>query len=785
MIQGTMSNAGKSLIAAGLCRIFRQDGYRVAPFKSQNMALNSFITRENLEMGRAQVVQARACGVEPDVRMNPILLKPTTDMGSQVIVMGEVMGNMRAMDYFKKKKDYIPVIRQAYESLAAENDIVVIEGAGSPAEINLKKDDIVNMGMAAMADAPVLLVGDIDRGGVFAQLIGTVSLLEPEEQERIGGLIINKFRGDKRILEPGLDMIYEKCGKRVLGVVPYAAVDIEEEDSLAESLNVREKTGQVDIAVLRLPKLSNFTDFQALSATAGVSVRYVTKPGELGNPDCICIPGTKNTVSDMKWLRSSGLEAAVKRQAEKGTFLVGICGGYQILGEEITDTCGAEGGESIKGMGLLPIVTSFEEEKWRRQREGRVAELSGAFAALSGRKVKGYEIHMGHSEKWQEERAEAGKQKDAEVFLNLNLQGEEAEKSGEAAFAPDGFSSGNVLGTYLHGLFDEEEFRTAFLSVICEKKGISLEEGEHFSMEEYQEKQLDLLADILRESLDMPEIYRIIGLGEGQEMKEGKTGIGEVENQREGTEKPGIGESGNQKAGTEKPETVEAENQKAEAEQPGTGEQKIQTHVWDTMLPGEIEKRSFEIITEELGNVTLEPSQEPVIKRVIHTTADFDYLENLRFSPMAVEKMQEAIRQGTCIVTDTQMARSGINKKKLAEFGGEVYCFMSDEDVAQAAREHGTTRAVASMDKAAALGRNVIFAIGNAPTALIRLDELMREGKLCPKGIIGVPVGFVNVVQAKELILDTEVPHIVARGRKGGSNVAAAICNALLYTMDR
>lgn len=769
MIQGTMSNAGKSLIAAGLCRIFRQDGYRVAPFKSQNMALNSFITRDNLEMGRAQVVQARACGVEPDVRMNPILLKPTTDMGSQVIVMGEVMGNMRAMDYFKKKKEYIPVIRQAYESLAAENDIVVIEGAGSPAEINLKKDDIVNMGMAAMADAPVLLVGDIDRGGVFAQLIGTVSLLEPEEQERIGGLIINKFRGDKKILEPGLDMIYEKCGKKVLGVVPYAAVDIEEEDSLAESLNVREKTGKVDIAVLRLPKLSNFTDFQALSATEGVSVRYVTKPGELGNPDCICIPGTKNTVSDMKWLRSSGLEAAVKRQAEKGTFLVGICGGYQILGEEITDTCGAEGGESIKGMGLLPIVTSFEEEKWRRQREGRVTELSGAFAALSGRKVKGYEIHMGHSEKRQEERAEAGKQKDAEVFLNLNLQGETAG-SGEATFAPDGFCSGNVLGTYLHGLFDEEEFRTAFLSVICEKKGISLEEGEHFSMEEYQEKQLDLLADILRESLDMPEIYRIMGLGEGQKMKEGKTGTGEVENQR---------------AGTEKPETVEAENQKAETEKTKIVESENQTHVWDTMLPGEIEKRSFEIITEELGNVTLEPSQEPVIKRVIHTTADFDYLENLRFSPMAVEKMQEAIRQGACIVTDTQMARSGINKKKLAEFGGEVYCFMSDEDVAQAAREHGTTRAVASMDKAAALGRDVIFAIGNAPTALIRLDELMREGKLCPKGIIGVPVGFVNVVQAKELILDAEVPHIVARGRKGGSNVAAAICNALLYTMDR
>ena len=277
MIQGTMSNVGKSLIAAGLCRIFKQDGYRVAPFKSQNMALNSFITKENLEMGRAQVVQAQACGIEPLVCMNPILLKPTTDMGSQVIVNGEVVGNMHAMDYFRRKREYIPVIRKAYEELASQYDIIVIEGAGSPAEINLKADDIVNMGMAEIADAPVLLVGDIDRGGVFAQLIGTVMLLEKKEQERVKGLVINKFRGDKRILDPGLSMITAKCGKEILGVVPYMEVDIEEEDSLAESLEQKNVRGCVDVAVIRLPKISNFTDFQALGAEADVSVRYVEK----------------------------------------------------------------------------------------------------------------------------------------------------------------------------------------------------------------------------------------------------------------------------------------------------------------------------------------------------------------------------------------------------------------------------------------------------------------------------------------------------------------------------
>jgi len=487
MIQGTMSNAGKSLVAAGLCRIFKQDGYKVAPFKSQNMALNSYITRDNLEMGRAQVVQALACGVEPDVRMNPILLKPTTDMGSQVIVNGEVMGNMRAMDYFKKKKDYIPVIQKAYEQLAAEYDIIVIEGAGSPAEINLKENDIVNMGMARIADAPVLLVGDIDRGGVFAQLIGTVMLLEQEEQDRIKGLLINKFRGDRKILEPGLSMLTERCGKEVLGVIPYMDIDIEDEDSLSESLERKEKGENVDIAVIRIPKISNFTDFQAFALEPDVTVRYVSRVSELGGPDVVILPGTKNTISDMRFLRESGLEGAILRLAGTGTVIFGICGGYQMLGETIEDKEGIEGFGSIRGMGLLPMNTFFESEKVRTRVEGRTGELAGAFKALSGQKVSGYEIHMGKSV-WKSE----------EHFL-LELPGKK-----------DGGYAENTLGSYLHGIFDEEEFRSAFVRMLCERKGIPYHSGNMVSYEEYREKQFDKLADILRESVDMEKIYAII-----------------------------------------------------------------------------------------------------------------------------------------------------------------------------------------------------------------------------------------------------------------------------------
>lgn len=315
MIQGTMSNAGKSLLAAGLCRIFKQDGYRVAPFKSQNMALNSFITKNGAEMGRAQVVQAEAAGIEPDVRMNPILLKPTTDVGSQVIVNGQVQGNMRAMEYYRRKREFIPAVMEAYNSLAQEYDIIVIEGAGSPAEINLKATDIVNMGLAELVDAPVLLVGDIDRGGVFAQLYGTIALLEPQEQQRIKGTIVNKFRGDRAILQPGIDILEKICGVPVAGVIPYTHVDIDDEDSLSTRLHTGDGRKDIDIAVVKLPRISNFTDVSPLERFESVSVRYIERPDQLHQPDMILLPGTKSTIADLLWLRQSGLEAAICQQA--------------------------------------------------------------------------------------------------------------------------------------------------------------------------------------------------------------------------------------------------------------------------------------------------------------------------------------------------------------------------------------------------------------------------------------------------------------------------------------
>lgn len=491
MIQGTMSNAGKSIIVAGLCRMFKQDGYSVAPFKSQNMALNSYITKDKLEMGRAQVVQAEACRIEPEVDMNPILLKPTGNMSSQVIVNGKVIGDMRAVQYFKHKKEYIPAIMEAYNRLSNKYDIIVIEGAGSPAEINLKSDDIVNMGLAELVDAPVLLVGDIDRGGVFAQLIGTIMLLEEAERNRVKGLIINKFRGDKTILDPGIDMLEERADKKVIGVVPYADVDIEDEDSLAEVLNNKQIGEYIDIAVIRLPRISNFTDFQALAAEKKVNVRYVTKPSELGNPDVVILPGTKNTMGDLKWLRENGLEAKILRLAADNTLVCGICGGYQMLGESITDECNAEEFKgNMRGLGLLPIRTVFFGEKTRSRVDGRIGHISGELSVLSELEVTGYEIHMGRTEL-------------LENTINslVTLQ----DKT-------DGAVKDNIFGTYLHGIFDHEGFRNGFVKMLCDKKGISYDDNDSFSYKEYKESQYDKLADILRDSLDMDEIYRIMGI---------------------------------------------------------------------------------------------------------------------------------------------------------------------------------------------------------------------------------------------------------------------------------
>ena len=478
MIQGTMSNAGKSLLAAGLCRIFRQDGYRVAPFKSQNMALNSFITKTGAEMGRAQVVQAEAAGIQPDVRMNPILLKPTTDVGSQVIVNGQVQGNMRAMEYYRRKREFIPAVMEAYNSLAQEYDIIVIEGAGSPAEINLKATDIVNMGLAELVDAPVLLVGDIDRGGVFAQLYGTIALLEPQEQQRIKGTIVNKFRGDRAILQPGIDILEKICGVPVAGVIPYTHVDIDDEDSLSTRFHTGDGRKDIDIAVVKLPRISNFTDVSPLERFESVSVRYIERPDQLHQPDMILLPGTKSTIADLLWLRQSGLEAAICQQAARGCIVFGICGGYQMLGASVRDPLGVEaaGVTEIKGMGLLPMDTVFQGEKVQQQTSGVFGEIPGALHSLSGMNYTGYEIHMGRS------------QQQLAPLVN----------------------QGNVYGSYIHGIFDGAGIAQAIIGDLAARKGIDPGTLTVFDPERYKQEQYDKLADAVRGGLDMDFVYRVL-----------------------------------------------------------------------------------------------------------------------------------------------------------------------------------------------------------------------------------------------------------------------------------
>lgn len=478
MIQGTMSNVGKSLLCAGLCRIFKQDGYRVAPFKSQNMALNSFITADGGEMGRAQVVQAEAAGIQPDVRMNPILLKPTTDVGSQVIVNGVSQGNMGAMEYYRHKRDYIPAVLDAYHSLEQEYDIIVIEGAGSPAEINLKQEDIVNMGLAQLVDTPVLLVGDIDRGGVFAQLYGTIALLEEGERARIKGTIVNKFRGDRSILEPGLRILEDLCKVPVAGVVPYVHVDVDDEDSLSERFTRTTERKKLDIVVIRLPRISNFTDFSPFEQYPNVSLRYVDKVSDLHQPDMILLPGTKSTISDLKWLRQSGLEAAIQKLTAAGTLLFGICGGYQMLGRSVSDPDQVEaaGLTQIDGMGLLPVDTIFYGEKVQRQTRGTFQDIGGILSPLNGLSYEGYEIHMGRNEQ----------------------------------ALPPVMERGNVYGSYIHGLFDASGVTDTILRALCQRKGVLFQELMTFDRAAYRQQQYDILADTVRNSCDMSLIYRIL-----------------------------------------------------------------------------------------------------------------------------------------------------------------------------------------------------------------------------------------------------------------------------------
>lgn len=483
MVQGTMSGAGKSLLVAGLCRMIKRDGYRVAPFKSQNMALNSFVTEEGLEMGRAQVMQAEAAGIRPRVCMNPILLKPTTHTGSQVIVNGKVLGNMSAREYFSYKRKLIPDIINAFHKLEEIADIIIIEGAGSPAEINLRENDIVNMGLAEIVDAPVLLVGDIDRGGVFAQLLGTLLLLTKEEKERVKGLIINKFRGDASLLDSGIEILEKKGGIPVTGIIPYMEIDLEDEDSLTERFFRKEK-GKVDLAVIRYPRISNFTDFNVFEQIPEVSVRYVTSVGALGEPDLVFLPGSKNTMGDLEWMYQNGLADAVRRLADKIP-VCGICGGYQMLGDEISDPEGMEMGGTMKGMGLLPVTTRLLREKVRRQVYGTINQMDGIFSALTGLDFEGYEIHMGSS-------------------------GER-----EAVFVTG--ENRNVYGTYVHGIFDRGVIASALVKALAGKKEITtgvtfagVENVSYMDYRDYKEKQYDKLADVLREYLNMEEIYGIL-----------------------------------------------------------------------------------------------------------------------------------------------------------------------------------------------------------------------------------------------------------------------------------
>ncbi|MBQ3405245.1 MAG: cobyric acid synthase [Oscillospiraceae bacterium] len=478
MVQGTMSNAGKSLLCAALCRIFKQDGYRAAPFKSQNMALNSFITRSGGEMGRAQVVQAEAAGILPDVRMNPILLKPTTDVGSQVIINGHALGNMSAMEYYRRKKEFIPAVLESYNSLSRDCDILVIEGAGSPVELNLRDDDIVNMGFAALVDAPVLLVGDIDRGGIFAQLYGTTALLSPDERARVKGLVVNKFRGDKKIFDSGISMLEELCGIPVAGVLPYMHVDIDDEDSLTERFAGDRERKLIDVTVVKLPRISNFTDFSPFERYKNVSLRYISKPYELRDADLILLPGTKSTISDLRWLRESGMESALKKAVSGGTPLFGICGGFQMLGRSVRDPdlVEAAGICDIDGMGLLEMDTVFIGEKIQSQTRGVFEGVEGLLSPLNGLEYEGYEIHMGRSE----------------------------------SKIPPLMGRGKVYGSYIHGLFDAPGICDAVLKAVCDDKGVAFEALSTFDPLEFKQNQYDLLADTARANLDMELIYKIV-----------------------------------------------------------------------------------------------------------------------------------------------------------------------------------------------------------------------------------------------------------------------------------
>jgi adenosylcobyric acid synthase len=508
MVLGTSSHVGKSMLTTALCRILAKRGHRVAPFKAQNMSLNSAATVEGLEIGRAQALQAEAAGVAPSVHMNPILLKPAGGMTSQVVVRGRIWGKLTASDYHRRRvEELMPAVSESYEALAAEYEVVILEGAGSPAEINLKQHDIVNMRMAELADASCLLVGDIDRGGVFASLLGTVELLEREEQDRIKGFVINKFRGDITLLSPGVHMMEDRLRKPCLGVIPYIdRLTLEEEDSLgltdtdaqghAAWLNF-DPDRPLRIAVIEFPSFSNFTDFDALRSESSVALRFCRSLAQLQQADILILPGSKQTVDDLSWMRAAGLARAVIEHANAG-LVVGICGGMQMLGHQIVDTDGIETAGCTKGLGLLPINTTMRPSKVSRNSAGQLVTQSLFGKPIQSVSLRGYEIHVG-------ETSYLGK---SQPFAQLTrLSDGRAESEVDGCITPDT----RIFGTYLHGLFDEDSFRHAFIGAAREFYHLA-PASELNNWKQRREESLNRLAVTVSQSLDMPKIFGWVGL---------------------------------------------------------------------------------------------------------------------------------------------------------------------------------------------------------------------------------------------------------------------------------
>ncbi len=499
MLQGTGSHVGKSILTTALCRIFLQDGLRPVPFKAQNMALNSYVTKDGGEMGRAQVAQAEAAGLEPTVDMNPILLKPTGNATSQVIVLGKPVATMGAKEYHSSfAPGAIDIVEASARKLAEQYDALVIEGAGSPAEINLKDSDIVNMRVAKLLQAPVLLVADIDRGGVIASLVGTMELLDPDERALVKGFIINKFRGDVSLLQPALDFLEQKTGKPVLGVIPHMPkLDIDDEDSVSLDDKKGDFSKELDIAVIRLPKISNFTDFEALDAEPDASVRYVNTLTELGDPDLIILPGSKNTTEDLLHLKESGLETAIVRKNKAGTPVIGICGGYQMLGQRVDDPQHTESTlDGLAGIGLLPTSTVFLPDKITHQVQVRAAGHDFLSLDYTADALRGYEIHMGRTSYLAPVR---------HAFM---------VDRGDGAWLADGVirDDGLVMGSYIHGIFDNDEYRRQLLNSLRARKGLDGLQAGQLSMHARKEAAYDRLADTVRRHLDLSRVYAAMGV---------------------------------------------------------------------------------------------------------------------------------------------------------------------------------------------------------------------------------------------------------------------------------